>query len=132
MGNIFSRLATLPIAVKVLMVVAALIVLGLSVVLSPLLAVLAAVVLAVAVIALIIQLLRRASLRRWGIIAAASLLLVLMFSGISNALYGGGGQSEQRAACARFAEVHVAQLDSHVAMEPYFWSETFLEYDTRV
>lgn len=95
MGNIFSRLATLPIAVKVLMVVAALIVLGLSVVLSPLLAVLAAVVLAVAVIALIIQLLRRASLRRWGIIAAASLLLVLMFSGISNALYGGGGQSEQ-------------------------------------
>jgi micrococcal nuclease len=95
LGNIFSRLATLPIAVKVLMVVAALIVLGLSVVLSPLLAVLAAVVLAVAVIALIIQLLRRASLRRWGIIAAASLLLVLMFSGISNALYGGGGQSEQ-------------------------------------
>jgi hypothetical protein len=50
---------------------------------------LALVVLIVAVFALFIQLLRRASLKRWGIVAATSLLFVLLFSGISGALYGG-------------------------------------------
>ena len=95
MRNILGRLATLPIAVKVLLVVAAPIVLAIAVLLSPLLVILAALVLALAVIALVIQLLRSGSLRRWGIVAAASLLLIVVCSGISNALYGGGGQSEQ-------------------------------------
>jgi micrococcal nuclease len=95
--DILARVAALPTAAQVLLAVAALIVLGLSVVLSPLLAVLAALVLVGAVIALVIQLLRRGSLRRWGVVAVASLLLVLVFSGISNALYGGGGQTEQAA-----------------------------------
>ena len=95
MGDIFRKIAALPVVLKVLLAVAVLITLGLAVVLSPLLAVLASLMLAVAVLALIIQLLRRGPLTRWGIVAASSLVLVLLFSGISNALYGGGGQPEQ-------------------------------------
>ncbi len=94
MQGILARIAALPVAAKVLLAVATLIVVGLSVVLSPLLTVLAALMLVVAVIALLIQLLRRGSLRRWGIVAAASLVLVLLFSGISNALYGSGEQEQ--------------------------------------
>jgi micrococcal nuclease len=89
-----GRIAALPTAAKVLLAVAALIMLALAVVLTPLLAVLATLMLIIAVVGLLIQLLRRGSLRRWGIVAAASLVLVLVFSGISNALYG-GGQPEQ-------------------------------------
>ena len=103
MRNVRGRLATLPIAVKVLLVVAAPIVLGLCVLLSPLLVVLAALLLTVAVFALVIQLLRNGSPRRWGIVAAASLVLILVFSGISNALYG-GGQSEQATSPERTQE----------------------------
>jgi len=77
-----------------MLAVAALIVLGLSVALSPLIVVVAILVLVVAVVALFIQLLRRGSLRRWGIVAATSLVLVLVFSGISNAIYGSGGQEQ--------------------------------------
>ncbi len=95
MGDIFRKIAALPVALKVLLAMAVLIVLGLAVVLSPFLAVLASLVLVVAVMALVIQLLRRGSLRRWSIVAASSLVLVLLFSGISNALYGSGGQPEQ-------------------------------------
>jgi micrococcal nuclease len=95
LGDIFRKIAALPVALKVLLAMAVLIVLGLSAVLSPFLAVLASLVLVVAVMALVIQLLRHGSLRRWGIVAAASLVLVLVFSGITNALYGGGGQPEQ-------------------------------------
>jgi hypothetical protein len=73
---------------------AGLIVLGLAVLLSPLLLVLSILVLIVAIAALFIQLLRRASIRRWSIVAATSLVLVLLFSGISNALYFGGKQEE--------------------------------------
>jgi len=87
--NVPSRVAALPTAAKVFLAIAALIVLAVCVALSPLLAVLALVVLIVAVFALFIQLLRRASLKRWGIVAATSLLFVLLFSGISGALYGG-------------------------------------------
>jgi micrococcal nuclease len=89
-----SRIAALPVAAKILLAVAALIVLGLSVLLSPLLAVLATLVLTVAVFALVIQLLRRGSLRRWRIVAGVALVLVLVFSGISNALYFRGDQEQ--------------------------------------
>ena len=109
MRNILDRLATLPIAVKVLLVVAAPIVLAIAVLLSPLLVILAALVLAVAVIALVVQLLRSGSLRRWGIVAAASLLLIVVCSGISNALYGGSGQSEQATSPELTQEAEPAQ-----------------------
>jgi micrococcal nuclease len=95
-SNIFRRIAAWPTAAKVLLAVVALVMLGLAVLLSPLLAVLAGLVLIVAVLAIVIQLLRRGSLRRWGIVAASSLALVLVFSGISNAIYGGGGQERSR------------------------------------
>ena len=94
LGRIFDRIAALPVAAKVALGVAVLIALGLAVVLSPVLVVVAALVLVVAVIACVIQLLRHASPNRWGIVAGASLVLVLLFSGISNALYGGGGQEQ--------------------------------------
>jgi hypothetical protein len=87
--DVLARIAALPTVAKVLLAVAALIMLGLSVVLSPLMVVLAVLVLIVAVFAVFIQLLRRGSSRRWGIVAAAALVLVLVFSGISEALYGG-------------------------------------------
>jgi hypothetical protein len=61
LGNIFRRIV-------------ALIALGRSVALSPLVVAVAILVLVVAVLALLIQLLRRKWLRRWGIVAAASLL----------------------------------------------------------
>src|SRR5215207_9660394 len=92
--NVLGRIGALPVAAKVLLGVAALIALGLAVVLSPLLLALSGFVLIVAVIALFVQLLRRGSLRRWGIVAAASLVLVLVFSGISNALYFRGEQEQ--------------------------------------
>ena len=96
MGDILRKIASLSVALKVVLGMAVLIALGLAVVLSPFLAVLASLVLVVAVIALVIQLFRRGSLRRWGIVAAASLVLVLLFSEISNALYGSGGQPNRR------------------------------------
>jgi micrococcal nuclease len=70
------------------------VVLGLSVFLSPLVVVLAFLVLIFAVITLIIRALRQRPLRSWGIIAATSLVVLLVFTGISNALYFGGGQEQ--------------------------------------
>ena len=87
LSNILHRVAALPVWVKALLVVAALVVLGLLVLLSPLVVVLALLVLTVAIFALVIRILRRRPLRRWGIIAAASLVVLLVFGGISNALY---------------------------------------------
>jgi hypothetical protein len=54
--NVLSRVAALPTAAKVFLAIAALVVLGLAVLLSPLLALLALLVLIVAVVALLIQL----------------------------------------------------------------------------
>ena len=94
LGRIFDRIAALPVAAKVALGVAVLIALGLAVVLSPVLVVVAALVLVVAVIACVIQLLRHASPNRWGIVAGASLVLVLLFSGISNAFTAAEGKSK--------------------------------------
>jgi micrococcal nuclease len=92
--NVRQRIATLPAWAKTLLVLAALGVIGLSVLLSPLVMVLAFVVLLVACCALVVCLLNRMPLKRWAIIAATSLVVLLVFNGISNALYF-GGQSEQ-------------------------------------
>ena len=96
-SRIASRFAALSLAAKVLLSIVALIVLGLIVALSPLVAILAFLALLVALFALFIRFLRRRPLRRWGFVALASLLLVVLFSGLTNALYG-GGQPEQASA----------------------------------
>jgi micrococcal nuclease len=93
--NALQRFAALPVWAKALLVVAGLVVLGLSVLLSPLVVVLAFIVMIVAFLAVVIRLLRRRPLRTWGVIAGASLLVLLVFAGISNALYFGGGQPDQ-------------------------------------
>ena len=89
LGNVFRRITALPLIVKVLLVIATLVLLGLSVLLSPFVVFLALLLLLVAIFALLIRIIRRRPLRTWGLIALASLLLVIVFSGISSALYGG-------------------------------------------
>jgi micrococcal nuclease len=79
---------------KILLISAVLVLIGVSVLLSPLVAILALLVLIIAVFALVIRLLRRRPLRRWSIIAAVALVVLLVFTGISNALYF-RGQPEQ-------------------------------------
>jgi micrococcal nuclease len=94
LGDIFRKLAALPIAARVLLAVAALITLVLSVFLSPLLVIVAFGALVIALIMFIVRLRQSRSPKRWGIAMVMSLVLVLVFSGISSALYG-GGQPEQ-------------------------------------
>lgn len=89
-GNISNRIAALPLIAKVLLAIAAIIAVGVLVVASPLVVFVASLVLIVTVIALIFRVLRRRPLRRWGLIALASFILVVVFSGISNALYDMG------------------------------------------
>ncbi len=88
-GNVFSRIAALPLAAKVLLVVAALITLALSIPLSPIVALVAFLVLLVAIFAMILRGLQRRPMRNWGLVALTSFLLVVVFSGIASALYGG-------------------------------------------
>jgi micrococcal nuclease len=89
--NILARVAAAPPGMKALLAVAALVGLVLLVFLSPLVVVLAILVLAVALFALLIRVIRRRPLSRsWGMIAATSLLFIVVFTGVSNALYGGG------------------------------------------
>ena len=88
--NVLGRFAGASPGMKVLLVVTCVLSLGLSVVLSPFLVVLAALALIVALCAVVIRVFMRRPLRTWGMVAAASLVLVVVFSGISGALYGGG------------------------------------------
>lgn len=88
-GNVFSRIAALPLTAKVLLVVAALITLALSIPLSPVVALVAFLVLLVAIFAMILRGLQRRPMRTWGLVALTSFLLVVVFSGIASALYGG-------------------------------------------
>ncbi len=92
--NILQRVAALPVWAKALLALAALVVLGVSILLSPLVMVLAFLALIVAILGLIVRLLMRRPLRRWGIMAVTSLVVLVVFTGISNALYF-GGQPEQ-------------------------------------
>jgi micrococcal nuclease len=66
---------------------AALIVFGLLVLLSPFVMIFAGLVLVAAMFALIIRFLRSRPLERWGLVALTSFVLLLVFMGISNALY---------------------------------------------
>ena len=99
----FSRIAALPLWAKVLLAVAALVALGLFVLLSPFMVLVALLVLIVAIFALVIRMLQRRPLRNWGLIALTSFLLLIMFSGITYALYG-GTQPEQPSSPSKPAE----------------------------
>jgi len=98
LSNLFGRIAAHPVWIQTLLylalALAALIVFGLLVLLSPFVMLLAGLVLIVAIFALVVRLLRHRPLRRWSLIAATSLVVLLVFTGISNALYS-GGQLEQ-------------------------------------
>jgi micrococcal nuclease len=89
---LLARFGALPSGAKVALVVAALVVVVLAVLLSPLVVVLALLALLVALIAVLIRALRRKPTRTWGLIAGASLALLVVFSGIPGALYGDGGR----------------------------------------
>src|SRR5829696_7937767 len=90
----FSRIAALPLLAKVLLAFAALIALGLAIVLSPLMVVVAIIVLIIAIFAMIYRALRRRPARNWGFVALTSLVLIFVFAGASEALYGGGGSQQ--------------------------------------
>jgi len=95
LGDIYRKIAALPVALKVLLVVAALIVLGLSVVLSQLLVKVAFGALVIASLMYVVRLRQSRSPGRWGVAMVTSLVLFFVFSGISSALYGSGGLPEQ-------------------------------------
>jgi micrococcal nuclease len=85
-GNAFRRIAALPLMAKIVIALVALVV---SIVASPVIAYGAALVFVVAVVALLLRAPRHRPLRSWGIVAIASLLLVVIFGSVSNALYPG-------------------------------------------
>ena len=93
-----NRIAAHPVWVQTLIFLAlafvALFVFGLLALLSPFVMILAGIALIIAVFVLVVRFLRRRPLRRWGLVALTSLVLLLVFMGISNALYF-SGQPEQ-------------------------------------
>ena len=70
---------SLPIALKVVLILAALVV---GILASTPLSFIAAAVLIVGVVALIVQAVRRRPLRQWGIVTVSALVLTIVFSGI--------------------------------------------------
>ena len=86
-----DRIAAHPVWVQTLIFLAlalvALFVFGLLALLSPFVMILAGFALIVAVFALVVGFLRRRPLRRWGLVALTSLVFLLVFMNISNALY---------------------------------------------
>jgi predicted PurR-regulated permease PerM len=89
--NLFDRIAASPLWNQTLLYLAlylaALIVFGLLVLLSPFVMIFAGLVLMAAIFALVVRSLRRRPLRSWGLVALTSLVLLFVFMGISNALY---------------------------------------------
>jgi micrococcal nuclease len=89
--NSLDRIAAYPVWKQTLLYLvvylAALIVFGLLVLLSPFVMIFAGLVLVAAMVALIIRFLRSRPLERWGLVALTSFVLLLVFMGISNALY---------------------------------------------
>jgi micrococcal nuclease len=89
--NSLDRIAAYPVWKQTLLYLvlylAALIVFGLLVLLSPFVMIFAGLVLLAAMFALIIRFLRSRPLERWGLVALTSFVLLLVFMGISNALY---------------------------------------------
>ncbi len=79
---------SLPVALKIAVVgISALVLL---VLLSPLALLAAALLLGVSIIALLIRVAQRGEIKGWGLTAVASLVLVFLFGGISDAVYGIG------------------------------------------
>jgi micrococcal nuclease len=93
-----NRIAAHPVWVQTLIFLAlalvALFMFGLLALLSPFVMILAGFALIVAIFALVVRFLRHRPLRKWGLVALTSLVLLLVFMGISNALYF-SGQPEQ-------------------------------------
>jgi micrococcal nuclease len=89
--NSLDRIAAYPVwrqtLLYLVLYLAALIVFGLFALLSPFVMILAGLVLMAAIFALVVRFLRRMPLRRWTLVALTSLVLLLVFMGISNALY---------------------------------------------
>jgi micrococcal nuclease len=89
--NLLDRIAAYPVWKQTLLYLAlylaALVVFGLLVLLSPFVMILAGLVLMAAIFALVVRFLESRPLRRWGLVALTSLVLLLLFMGISNALY---------------------------------------------
>ena len=89
--NPLNRIAAYPLWMQtllyLLLYLAALVAFGLLALLSPFVMILAGLALAVAVFALVVRFLRHRPLRRWALVALTSLVLLLVFMGISNALY---------------------------------------------
>ena len=84
MQRLLTFFDRLPIWARVL---ACLVVLAVLVVLSPLVAIVAVVVFLFSIVSLVVQLVRRRPVRRWGIAVGASLVAVLVFGGVSSALF---------------------------------------------
>ena len=84
-----QRGGALPTWTKGLLIIGALIVLGLSFALSPLMVFVALLVLIVAVVVLIFRAFRGRPLRNWSLVAAAALLLFFAYGGVSAAMFFG-------------------------------------------
>jgi micrococcal nuclease len=89
--NSLDRIAAYPVwrqtLLYLVLYLAALILFGLLALLSPFVMILAGLVLVAAIFALVVRFLRRMPLGRWILVALTSLVLFLVFMGISNALY---------------------------------------------
>jgi hypothetical protein len=86
MQRLARRFAGLPLLGKAGLVLLTLIVVALSVLLSPFIAVLAGLLLLISILAFLIRAIKRRPLRRWGIALLASFAALVVFSGISEAL----------------------------------------------
>jgi micrococcal nuclease len=89
--NSLDRIAAYPVwrqtLLYLMLYLAALIVFGLLALFSPFVMILAGLVLVAAIFALIIRFLKSRPLRRWALVALTSLVILMVFMGISNALY---------------------------------------------
>src|SRR5919199_3998339 len=89
--NAMDRIAVYPLWKQTLLYLAlylaALVVFGLLALLSPFVMILAGLVLVSAMIVIVVHYLRGRPLVRWALVALTSLVLLLVFMGISNALY---------------------------------------------
>ena len=89
--NLFDRIAAHPLWKQTLLYLAlylaVLVVLGLLVLLSPFVMIFAGLALVVAIFALVVRFLGGGTLGRWGLVALTSFVLLMVFTGISNALY---------------------------------------------
>ena len=91
LNTVFARFRSLSLLAQIIIVLVAL---GLLAILSPLVIILAVLIFIVSGVVLVIQALRRRPLKTWGVALGVSLAALLVFSGISAALYGGAAPEE--------------------------------------